>query len=113
MLQEQFELKFASRTLLVETIHHTIVDPKILAEKIRVACAGPDLRMTLGGIGACDGGYKAKTFINTDELETVVADRVMAMTPKPMVVSVGIVSERDAKQLWAKFHKIPHVQEGD
>lgn len=102
MMSEPHDLLFNGRTLLVECVFLTIVDPKFVADRAMAACAGPKLRMVVGGLSLHPGGYKAKTFVNTDELETELRSRVMAMNPRPSSITIDIVSARDAKELWAE-----------
>lgn len=94
------DVLFDGRTVLVECVFLTIVDPSILADRVRIACAGPELRMVVGGMSRHPGGYKTKTFINTDESEVDIGARVLRIDPKPSLTKIGIVDQRDAQKLW-------------
>ena len=98
---------FDGRTVLVTAVFHTIVDPLIVSERVRRAAAGPLLRMAVGGLSRrpTDHALLTKTFVNTDEDVTDVAKRVAAVVPEPARVEGGIVESRDAKKLWAEFHR--------
>jgi len=98
---------FDGRTVLVTAVIHTIVDPKIVSERVRRAAAGPLLRMTIGGVSRRphDHALLTKTFVNTDEDVEVVMKRMAEVVPSPARVEGGIVSPRDAEGLWAEFHR--------
>jgi hypothetical protein len=103
--EHDMTVKYNGRTLLVQCWIYTIIDPQILSQRVRETAGGPGLRMTFGGLQRIPGGYLAKSFINTDEAEQVVADRMAAIEPKPKKVIVGVVSPTEAQQLWAALHR--------
>jgi hypothetical protein len=116
MIDAQYELLFDGRTLCVECAFLGAFEAsgaKDLALKIRTAAKGPKLRLHLGTVEKREGGLTIKTFINTDESEWEVAKRFNRIKPKPALITVGIVEPEDAAKVWAEFHKLPHVQEGD
>jgi hypothetical protein len=98
---------FDGRTVLVTAVFHTIVDPKIISERVRRAAQGPLLRMAIGGLQRrpTDHALLTKSFINTDEDVEIVAKRVAEVVPAPARVEGGLVSSRDAEGLWAEFHR--------
>jgi hypothetical protein len=98
---------FEGRTVVVSAVFHTIVDPKIVSERVRRAAAGPLLRMAIGGLERRqrDHALLTKSFVNTDEEVEVVAARVAAVMPEPARVEGGLVDERDAVKLWIEFHR--------
>lgn len=98
---------FDGRTLVVECKFYTVIHFTIVSERVRVACAGPKLRMVVGGMSRDpDGALVTKTFINTDETYEEVADRVRAMNPKPTRATVGIADRREAAGLWGELHRV-------
>lgn len=113
MIESQYELLFDGRTLCVEATFLGQLDAVELAPKIRTAAQGPQLRLNLGTISRRVDGLITKTFINTDESEWDVAKRFNHMKPKPALITVGIVEPADAAKVWAEFHKLPQVQDGD
>lgn len=98
---------FDGRTLVVECRFYTVVHYTIVSERVRAACAGPKLRLVVGGLSRDpDGALVTKTFINTDESYDEVAARVKAMDPKPSRATVGIADTREAAVLWAGLHRV-------
>lgn len=98
---------FDGRTLVVECKFYTVVHYTIISERVRVACAGPKLRLVVGGLSRDpDGAFVTKTFINTDETYDEVAARVRAMDPKPSRATVGIADTREAAGLWGELHRV-------
>ena len=98
---------FDGRTVVVECVFFTIVDPAVLAESVRRACAGPLLRMTVGTLRrrAHDHAIVSKSFVNTDESIEVVGERMRHVSPAPARVEVGLASDRDAERIWAEVHR--------
>lgn len=99
---------FDGRTVLVECVFHTIVDPNVLATRLRQACAGPKLRLNVGTLTRRqrDLAILTKSFINTDESPEEVGARVTAISPRPDRVTAGLVDEREAAKIWAELHRI-------
>jgi len=99
---------FDGRTILIECVFHTIVDPAILATRLRKACAGLKLRLNVGTVErrAGDLAILTKSFINTDESLEDVGARVAAISPKPDRVMAGLVDTREAASIWAELHRV-------
>jgi hypothetical protein len=95
---------FGERTLVVECRFYTVIHYTIVSERVRVACAGPKLRMVVGGLSRDpDGALVTKTFINTDETYEEIAARIHAMNPKPVRATVGVADRREAAGLWGEW----------
>jgi hypothetical protein len=99
---------FDGRTVVVESVFHTIVDANILASRLREACAGPKLRLNVGAVTrrAKDYAITVKSFINTDEPAEEVGARVAAISPKPSKVTAGLADPREAAKIWAELTRI-------
>lgn len=99
---------FDGRTVLIECVFHTIVDPNILAARLRKASAGPKLRLNVGTVSrrSSDHAILTKSFINTDESLEEVGARVSAISPKPDRVTAGLVDIREAESIWAELHRV-------
>jgi hypothetical protein len=99
---------FDGRTVVVESVFHTIVDANILASRLREACAGPKLRLNVGAVTrrAKDYAITVKSFINTDEPAEEVGARVAAISPKPSKVTAGLANPREAAKIWAELTRL-------
>lgn len=99
---------FDGRTVVVESVFHTIVDANILASRLREACAGPKLRLNIGTVTrrARDYSIAVKSFINTDESAEEVGARVAAISPKPTKVTAGLADPREAAKIWAELTRL-------
>ena len=99
---------FDGRTVVVESVFHTIVDANILASRLREACAGPKLRLNIGTVTrrAKDYAIVVTSFINTDESSEEVGARIEALSPKPTRVSARIADRRVAAKVWAELHRV-------
>ena len=99
---------FDGRTVVVESVFHTIVDANILASRLREACAGPKLRLNVGTVTrrAKDYSICVKSFINTDEPAEEVGARVAAISPKPTKVTAGLADPREAAKIWAELTRL-------
>jgi len=99
---------FDGRTIVVECVFHTIVDYRVIAENMRQACAGPQLRLTVGSVERRhhDGAITTKSFVNTDEEVEVVAARIAGMSPKPSRVTAGIAKVSEAAKVWGELQRI-------
>lgn len=103
--EHDMTVKYNGRTLLAQCWFYTIINPQLLSERVRERAGGPGLRMVVGGLQRIDGGFWAKSFINTDETEDVVAARMSTIDPRPKKVTVGVVSVTEARELWAALHR--------
>lgn len=105
--EQNTQLLFDGRTVVIECVFHTIVDPTVLSTRLRQACAGPHLRLNVGTIARRqhDLALLTKSFINTDESSEDVGARVAAISPKPSRVAAGLVPAREAAALWAALHR--------
>lgn len=99
------DVKFDGRTLIVDTMFHTVVDPYVLSDRVRAAAAGPGLRMVFGTASRRRDGISFRSFVNTDEDELVVYARMRAVDPRPASIRVGVVASTKARELWAEFHR--------
>lgn len=108
MRKQNSRVLFDGRTLLVECVFRTIVDPNVLASRLRQACAGPQLRMIIGGLErrGRDAAFLTKSFINTDETIMEIGARLAGMSPKPERVEISLVARRDADKIWAEVHRM-------
>ncbi len=108
MRKHDTRVLFDGRTVLIECVFRTIVDPNILATRLRQACAGPELRLNVGTVTRrqSDLALLTKSFINTDEALEEVGARVTGMTPRPDRVTAGLVDEREAALIWAELHRV-------
>jgi len=99
---------FDGRTVVIESVFHTIVDANILAGRLREACAGPKLRLNVGTVTrrASDYAIVVKSFINTDEPAEEVGARVAALSPKPTKVAAGLADPREAAKIWAELTRV-------
>jgi hypothetical protein len=99
---------FDGRTVLIECLFHTIVDPNVLASRLRQAAAGPKLRLTVGTVQrrSRDLALLTKSFINTDESLEEVSARVVAISPKPDRVTVGLVDTQESVSIWTELHRV-------
>jgi len=99
---------FDGRTVVVESVFHTIVDANILASRLREACAGPKLRLNIGTVTRRSSDYAiaVKSFINTDEPAEEVGARVAAISPKPTKVTAGLADPREAAKIWAELTRV-------
>ena len=106
--EQDTRILFDGRTVVIECVFHTIVDPNILASRLREACAGPKLRLNVGTVTRRrqDLALVAKSFINTDEPAEDVSARAAAISPKPSRVTAGIADSREAAKIWAELHRI-------
>jgi len=106
--EQDSRVLFDGRTILIECVFHTIVDPALLSTRLRKACAGPKLRLNAGTAQrrAHDLAILTKTFINTDESLEEVGARVAAIYPKPDRVTAGLVNTREAESIWAELHRV-------
>lgn len=99
---------FDGRTVVIESVFHTIVDANILASRLREACAGPKLRLNVGTVTrrASDYSIVVKSFVNTDEPAEDVGARVAAISPKPSRVTAGIANAREAAKIWTELERV-------
>ena len=99
---------FDGRTVVIESVFHTIVDANILASRLREACAGPKLRLNVGAVTRRSSDYAitVKSFINTDEPAEEVGARVAAISPKPTKVTSGLADPREAAKIWAELTRV-------
>lgn len=106
--EQDTKLLFDGRTVVIECVFHTIVDPGILATRLRQACAGPNFRLNVGTIKRRqqDHAILTKTFVNTDESVEEVGARVAALSPKPSHATVGLADSREVAALWAELHRV-------
>lgn len=101
-------VQFDGRTVVVECVFNTIVDPAILATRVRQACAGPQLRLNAGTVQRKSGevAIRTKSFINTDESLEEVGERIAAISPTPDRATVGLADVREAANVWAELHRV-------
>lgn len=106
--EQDTRVLFDGRTVVVESVFHTIVDANILASRLREACAGPKLRLTVGTVTRRSSDYAivVKSFVNTDEPAEEVGARVAAISPKPTRVTAGIANTREAAKIWAELTRV-------
>lgn len=106
MIQDQdLQVKFGGRTLLVECTFIHVIDLNVLASRMRTVVAGPLLRMICGSVEKRGQTLVTKTFVNTDEEGIVVASRVREMNPAPTTVTIGDVNKSEAKKIWTALQK--------
>ena len=105
--EQDASVLFDGRTILIECVFHTIVDPAMRATRLRKASAGPKLRLNVGTVErrGRDLAILTKSFINTDEALEEVGARVAAISPKPDRVTAGLVDTREAESIWAELHR--------
>lgn len=109
MLREQdTRVLFDGRTVVIECVFHTVVDPNILATRLRKACAGAKLRLNVGTVQRRkqDLAILMKSFVNTDESPEEVGARVAAISPKPDLVTAGLADPREAASIWAELRRV-------
>jgi hypothetical protein len=106
--EQDTRVLFDGRTVVVESVFHTIVDANILASRLREACAGPKPRLTVGTVTRRSSDYAivVKSFVNTDEPAEEVGARVAAISPKPTRVTAGIANTREAAKIWAELTRV-------
>lgn len=104
--KQDTRLKFDGRMLVVTCLFFTAGDPVAIGDRVRVACAGPDLMMTFGELSRRRDGFVAKSYINTDESVAVVASRCGSMDPRPARVEVDTVASTRAREVWGEFFRV-------
>lgn len=105
--EQDSRVLFDGRTVLIECVFHTIVDPNVLATRLRKACAGPKLRLNVGTLTRrrVDLAILTKSFINTDESLEEVGARIASIVPRPDRVTAGLVIKSEAAVIWAELHR--------
>jgi hypothetical protein len=106
--EQDTRVLFDGRTVVVECVFRTIVDPTLIASRLREACSGPKLRLNVGTIERRkqDLAIVTKSFVNTDETPEEVAARVALISPVPDRVTAGLAVPREAAAIWAELHRM-------
>lgn len=108
LAEQDTRLLFDGRTVVVEAVFRTVVDPGVLASRVREACAGTRLRLNVGTLlrRGSDLALVSRSFVNTDEPPEEVGARVAAISPKPEHVTAGLVRASEAASMWAELHRL-------